>query len=119
MGEQAETAKAWVARALEEVTPVRSRCGSSTRVLTATDNPTASLHITHIQDSEKHYHKKIAEFYYVVEGTGRLELDEEEIELRPGVAVYIPPGVRHRGKGDFTAAIFCVPPFTEEDSFAD
>jgi len=117
MSEQTKAAKAWVARQVVEVTPVRSVCGSSTRVLTAQDNPTASLHITHIRDSEKHYHREITEFYYVLEGTGRLELDEEEIELRPGLAVYIPPGVRHRGKGDFTTAIFCTPPFREEDSY--
>ncbi len=118
MSEQVKAAKRWVARHIEDVTPVRSVCGSSTRVLTAQDNSTASLHITHIRDSEKHYHKEVTEYYYVLEGSGRLELDDDEIELRPGLAVHIPPGVRHRGKGDFTAAIFCVPPFRQEDSYS-
>ncbi len=116
MSQHAKAGTTWVARHIEEVVPVRSLCGSSTRVLTAQDNPTASIHITHIRDSEKHFHRQVSEFYYVLEGSGFLELDEENIQLRPGLAVYIPPGVRHRGKGDFTAAIFCVPPFREEDS---
>jgi len=33
-------------------------------------------------ETERHYHKVSEEFYYVVEGTGMMELNGEERELR-------------------------------------
>lgn len=42
-----------------------------------------------------HKHHKEAEVYYILRGRGALRLDQEWIELREGMAVYIPPGVEH------------------------
>jgi mannose-6-phosphate isomerase-like protein (cupin superfamily) len=42
-----------------------------------------------------HKHQKEAEVYYILHGTGSLRLGEEWIELREGMAVYIPPGLEH------------------------
>jgi len=111
------TTKRYIARHVDEVEPVRSVCGSSTRVLTGKDTQVASLHITHIKDSQKHYHKRITEIYYILEGSGALEVGDEEVQLTPGMTVLIEPGLPHRGKGDFKAAIVSVPPFSEDDSY--
>ncbi len=35
------------------------------------------------------------EAVYVVSGEGELRVDDEVIPLRPGTAVYVPPGSRH------------------------
>ena len=46
---------------------------------------------------------------YVVDGNGRMLLDDEEIELHKGVVVYVPRGVKHKAWGNLKALIVCVP----------
>jgi quercetin dioxygenase-like cupin family protein len=36
-------------------------------------------------------------------------LDDEEIELHPGVVVYIPRGVKHKAMGKVTVLTICIP----------
>ena len=73
---------------------------------------TASLHITEIKsDSQTHYHKKMTEYYYVLEGEGTMELDGESLPIRPGSAVMIRPGCRHRAVGRLKVLIVPVPAF--------
>ena len=104
-------------RHIEDVEPVPCPCGSSTRIITRQDTPVANLHVTHIQDSEKHYHKGCTEYYYILEGTGKVELDSDVVDLRPGTTIVIPPGVAHRGWGDFKALIVGVPAWEQTDEF--
>jgi len=105
----------YIVRRADETEPVPCPCGWSRRLVTRHDTRVASLHLTHITDSEKHYHKRCTEYYYVVEGGGRIELDGDVVELRPGTAIVIPPGVAHRGRGDFKALIVAVPALEEDD----
>ena len=56
---------------------VHSICGQSIRVITYQDTAEINIHVTHILDGVKHYHKRSTEVYYVLEGKGKLELDEE------------------------------------------
>ncbi|MFI7024186.1 dimethylsulfonioproprionate lyase family protein [Micromonospora sp. NPDC049900] len=42
-----------------------------------------------------HLHADSAEFYYVLSGTARFTLADEEFEAGPGTAMYIPAGVAH------------------------
>ena len=109
--------KSCIVRHIEDVKPVPCPCGSSTRIITRADTDVANLHVTHIRDSKKHYHKGCTEYYYILEGAGRMELDEDEVELRPGTAILIPPGVAHRGWGDFKALILGVPAWEHTDEF--
>jgi quercetin dioxygenase-like cupin family protein len=44
-----------------------------------------------------------------------MTLDGEEVELHPGVVVYVPRGVRHKAKGDLTVLVVCVPRGVLED----
>jgi mannose-6-phosphate isomerase-like protein (cupin superfamily) len=48
-----------------------------------------------------------------------LELDQEVVDLEPGVTVLIPPGVRHRGYGDFKTIVIGTPAQTPEDEYLD
>jgi len=57
------------------------------------------------------------EIYFILEGEGTLELEEESFPLRPGTLIYIPRGVRHRGYGDFRTAIVGIPPLQEGDEY--
>jgi mannose-6-phosphate isomerase-like protein (cupin superfamily) len=98
---------------------IHSSCGQSIRLITRADTPEVSFHVVHILDGKTHYHKRSTEVYYVLEGTGKLELDRETIDLKAGVIAFIPPGVRHRGHGDFKTVVVGTPAFTPEDEYFD
>jgi len=106
-----------VVRHLREVEPVPGLCGASTRPLTWRDTPVLNLHVTEIRDSRRHYHKRTTEVYYILDGEGTLELGDETVRLEPGLVIYIPVGVTHRGSGDFRALIVGVPAMPEDDEF--
>jgi mannose-6-phosphate isomerase-like protein (cupin superfamily) len=82
----------------------------------------ASVHrVEVVADARTHYHKVQTETYYVLEcepGAG-IELDGELVPVGPGVAVMIPPGVRHRAAGQMTILNFVVPPFDPADEWFD
>jgi mannose-6-phosphate isomerase-like protein (cupin superfamily) len=109
--------KDYIVRHIEEIEPVPCPCGSSTRVITREDTGVANLHVTHIQDSRRHYHKECTEYYYILEGQGVMELGEDRLEIGPGTTIVIPPGLPHRGTGDFRALIFGVPAMKHDDEF--
>ena len=49
-----------------------------------------------IHEAAAHYHKLCTEIYYVLEGTGTLELDRDRVEVEPGTLVVIEPLTIHR-----------------------
>ena len=104
------------ARHLKDVTPVPCPCGASRRIITGLDTDKVSFHVVEIrQDSRKHYHKKLTEIYYVLEGEGRLEADDDVVPLSPGTTVMIKPGTRHRAVGKLRIVNAVVPAFDEKD----
>lgn len=107
--------KGYVVRHVSEVEAVPCPCGTSIRLFTEQDNSTANVHVTHILDSKKHYHNECTEFYYILEGKGKLEVGEDTVELEPGTCVMIEPGTPHRGWGDFRTLIVGVPPQKKDD----
>ena len=90
-------------------------CGESQRLLTRTNSPAVGLHVTHITHGERHFHRHTEEVYYILSGHGTIELDGATHEVRPGLAIRIPPGVKHRGWGDFETVVVTVPAFDRED----
>ncbi|MBS3763457.1 MAG: cupin domain-containing protein [Planctomycetes bacterium] len=109
--------KDYIVRHVDDCQTVPCPCGSSTRIITREDTEVANIHVTRIQDSEKHYHKNCTEYYYILEGSGKMELDNDVIQLTPGTLVYIPAGVKHRGWGDFRTLIVGVPALEPDDEF--
>lgn len=100
------------------VDPVRCPCGWARRAFAEASGGTASVHVVDIeQDSQPHLHRRTTEFYYVLEGTGHLELDDDQVPLRPGVSVMIRPGCRHRAVGKLRILNLPVPAFDPEDEF--
>jgi len=87
----------------EQVVPCP--CGESHRFFTAEDGGALGLHVTSISGADPHYHEEITEVYYVLEGKGQIELDDEIHEVRPGTVILIPPKVVHRGIGDFKVIV--------------
>jgi mannose-6-phosphate isomerase-like protein (cupin superfamily) len=81
-----------------------------------------TLHRTQIdEDARTHYHRQLTETYFVLEcgPEARLELDGESVALRPGIAVVIRPGVRHRAVGKLTVLILVWPKFDPADEWFD
>src|SRR5262249_58470753 len=88
--------RAYLVRRVQDAPTVPCPCGQSTRPLTAADGGVCNLHVTFITDSVKHYHKACTEVYYILEGQGKMELNEDVIDVEPGTIVYIETHTRNR-----------------------
>ena len=87
-----------------------------------TDEPDqiASFHIVEIsQDSRAHYHKKLTEIYYVLDGSGQMDLDGQLITVQAGDAILIKPGCRHRAIGNMKIINVPIPAFDPDDEWFD
>ncbi len=105
---------------LAELPPAACPCGQARRAFGTEPGAVASLHLVDIcADSRTHYHRRMTEFYYVLEGEGYLEADGERVPLRPGVAVMIRPGCRHRAVGNLRIVNIPVPAFDPDDEWFD
>jgi len=103
-------------RHVDEVdTVVHSACGKSVRIFTRDDTDAANLHVTTINDATAHYHEHCTEYYYIIEGAGTMQVGDETVEVRPGTAILIPPGVAHRGTGGFTTIVIGAPAWDPDD----
>jgi mannose-6-phosphate isomerase-like protein (cupin superfamily) len=113
--------RGYLTRRLADAPTVPCPCGQSTRPLTAVDTPTCNLHITFISDSVKHYHKLCTEVYYILEGRGKMELNDDIIDVEPGLVVYIEPFTRHRLWSDagVRTVVFGVPALQSDDEYFD
>jgi mannose-6-phosphate isomerase-like protein (cupin superfamily) len=113
------TGKGYLVRQLAEAPTVPCACGQSTRPLTGADGVACNLHVTFIKDSVKHYHRECTEVYYILEGQGKMELNDDVVEVTPGTIVYIEPGTQHRlwSEEGVRTIVFGVPAFKQEDEF--
>lgn len=92
-----------------EVKPWAETCGQIRCLIEEKDGAAGEVHHVEIQDAKLHYHERTDEFYYVIDGQGRMILDDEEIDLHRGVVVYVPRGVKHKAVGKLTVLTVCVP----------
>ena len=108
-------------RRSEDAPTVPCPCGQSTRIVTAADGLGCSFHVTEIRDSVRHYHRRCAEVYYVLKGSGFMDLDGETVAVEPGTVVTIQPGTRHRlwSEGGVRTIVVAVPPFDAGDEYFD
>lgn len=92
-----------------EVEPWTETCGQIRPLIEEGDDAAAEVHYVEIDHAKLHFHANTDEIYYVVEGRGTMTLDETEIELHPGVVVYVPRNVRHKAVGKLTVLTVCIP----------
>lgn len=105
--------------------PFTTKDGSTIRSLLDLSNAPvekqslAEATLTAEGQTERHYHKVSEEFYYVIEGTGIIELDGDEREITVGDAVLIPAGVWHqiRSSDGMRFLCCCAPPYEHEDTY--
>lgn len=99
----------FVRRDAADVTPWAETCGQIRPLIEEADAAAGEVHYLEITDAKLHYHERTDEFYYVLGGSGRMTLDDAEVELHEGVVVYVPRGVRHRAWGNLKVLVVCVP----------
>lgn len=97
-------------------------CGTARRAFTEVPDFPGTIHVTEIaQDARLHYHKCLTETYYFLEcdPDSRIQLDEDVIDVRPGMCIMIRPGVRHKAIGKMRVLIVVLPKFDPADEWFD
>ncbi len=97
-------------------------CGTARRAFADVAEFPGTVHVTEISlDARRHYHRRLTEVYYILEcgPEATMELDGDEVALKPGISVLIPPGVRHRALGRMKVLIVALPKFDPEDEWFD
>lgn len=105
-----------------QLPPVDCPCGTARRAFAQVGDFPGTIHVTDISTAARtHYHKRLTETYYILECApdARLELDQEQIPLRPDMCVLIRPGIRHRAVGAMRVLIVVFPKFDPEDEWFD
>jgi mannose-6-phosphate isomerase-like protein (cupin superfamily) len=73
------------------------------------------------QATQRHYHRRSEEIYFVLKGSGDMELDGEHRRIAVGDAVLIPPGAWHslhnNGTSELRILCCCSPPYAHEDTY--
>ncbi len=95
-------------------------CGTARRAFADTDEFPGTLHVTEIStDARTHYHKRLTETYYFLECNpgAEMELDGRRTPVKPGMAILIPPGVKHRAVGRMKVLIIVFPKFDPADEW--
>ena len=110
-------------RSYDRAEPFTTKDGSTIRELMRAANQTlAEATLEPGQRTERHYHAESEELYYLVEGTGEMEIDGERSQVGPGDAILIPPGAWHQitaGDAELRFLCCCAPPYSDEDTYFD
>jgi mannose-6-phosphate isomerase-like protein (cupin superfamily) len=110
---------------LENQAPFRTKDGSTIRsILDRTNAPVelqslAEARVPAGASTQRHFHRRSEEIYFILEGAGTMELDGEKRPVGPGDAVLIPPGSWHTivAAEDLRFLCCCAPPYSHEDTF--
>ena len=97
-------------------------CGTARRAFADVEDFPGTVHVTEICMSAKlHYHKQLTETYYFLEcdADAQMQLDDEIIDVTPGMSIMIRPGTRHRALGKMKVLIFVLPKFDPADEWLD
>ncbi len=97
-------------------------CGTARRAFADVEDFPGTVHVTEICMSAKlHYHKQLTETYYFLEcdADAQMQLDDEIIDVKPGMSIMIRPGTRHRALGQMKVLILVLPKFDPADEWFD
>jgi mannose-6-phosphate isomerase-like protein (cupin superfamily) len=93
-------------------------CGFARRAFVDLPDFPGTIHRTEITtEARTHFHCRLTETYYILqcEPDARMFLDGRILPVRPGMAILIRPGVRHRAIGRMTVLIIVFPKFDPSD----
>ena len=113
-------------RSREQAEAFTTTDGSTIRVLLdgglggARNQSLAEAELEPGQATERHYHADSEEIYYVLAGTGEMEVGGDRRTVGPGDAVLIPPSAWHQIRAAERLLRFlccCAPAYRDEDTF--
>lgn len=110
---------------LSEQSPFITRDGSTIRsILDRTNAPVQQQSLAEATlptgcATQRHYHKFSEEIYFILEGTGTMEIDGESQEIKADDAILIPSGAWHQitAKESLRFLCCCAPPYAHEDTY--
>ena len=105
--------------------PFTTKDGSTIRsILDRTNAPVQNQSLAEAtvpvgRPTERHYHKLSEEFYFILDGSGTMEIDGEFRDMAPGDAIVIPPGAWHAISARETLRLLCccAPPYSHDDTY--
>jgi mannose-6-phosphate isomerase-like protein (cupin superfamily) len=113
-------------RNLNEVPSFITKDGSEIRELLAHRNSVvrkqslAEARVPITGATQEHYHRAAEEIYLITAGQGRMRLDGEIRDVKPGDAIAIPPGSRHKlwntGNEVLCLLCCCAPAYEHDDT---
>lgn len=109
-------------QSLAAAEPFTTKDGSTIRELHHTEAQSlAEATLEPGQATERHYHRRTEEIYFLLEGHGEMEVDGSVRQVGPGDAVLIPPGAWHqiRAESPLRFLCSCAPPYSHDDTFFD
>jgi mannose-6-phosphate isomerase-like protein (cupin superfamily) len=111
---------------LNNLTPFITKDGSEIRELLAHRNSVirnqslAEARVPVGASTQEHYHVQTEEIYYITHGAGRIRIAGETRDVKPGDAIAIPPGSKHKlwntGSEPLRLLCCCAPAYEHEDT---
>ena len=105
-----------------QIEPVECPCGEARRAFGEVADFPATVHVTEISlEARLHYHRQITETYYFLECElgAKMQLNDQQIAVYPGLCLLIRPGTRHRAIGKMKVLIVAIPKFDPADEWED
>lgn len=110
---------------LADQAPFTTKDGSTIRsILDRTNAPVENQSLAEARvpaggATERHYHRLSEEFYFILEGNGKMEIDGEVRTVGPGDAILIPAGAWHTiaASEDLRFLCCCAPPYSHDDTY--
>ena len=111
---------------LADAPPFITKDGSEIRELLAHRNSAirsqslAEARLPAGASTQEHYHPKTEEIYYITHGSGRMRIETETRDVKPGDAIAIPPGQKHKlwntGTEPLRLLCCCAPAYEHTDT---
>jgi mannose-6-phosphate isomerase-like protein (cupin superfamily) len=111
---------------LDETPPFITKDGSEIRELLAYRNSSirhqslAEARLAPGASTQEHFHRRTEEIYYITHGHGRIRIESEIRDVRPGDAIAIPPGQKHKlwnlGSEPLRLLCCCAPAYENNDT---
>ncbi len=105
-----------------ELPGVACPCGTARRAFADVKDFPGTIHVTEIStDAQLHYHRRLTETYFFLEceSGAQMQLNDQLIDVHPGMSILIRPGTRHRAVGKMKVLIVVFPKFDPEDEWLD
>jgi mannose-6-phosphate isomerase-like protein (cupin superfamily) len=113
-------------RNLNDVPAFITKDGSEIRELLAHRNSAirrqslAEARLPVRSSTQEHFHPRAEEIYYITHGAGRIRIEGEIRDVKPGDAIAIPAGLRHKlwntGAEPLRLFCCCAPAYEDDDT---